>query len=96
MLSAQTPCTEIEPFAFTVNTDGDWLDVGQPSPSGMLHRMAHSVTKVSCLTTDVTFPSQFGDSSWYQCQLSIFPSGGYPRMLAVLGNDGKMIPQFRG
>lgn len=62
MLSPQTTCAQIEPFAFAIDAYGDYLDVGQPAPSSMLHRMAHSVTKVSCLSANVTFPSQLSDS----------------------------------
>ncbi len=97
MLSAQTPGTQIEPCGFAVNTYGNSLDIGQPAPSSMLHGMAHSVAKVPCLTAKVAFSSQDVDSFLVQycCQLSVATPSAGPFMLACLGNDGKMIPQFR-
>ncbi len=95
MLGAQTPCAQVEPFAFAVDTYGDRLNVGQPAPSGMLHRMAHSVAKVSCLSTNVTLLSQFTNSYWSGVAASfLFPALGYPLYMAGLDNNGKMIPQI--
>lgn len=91
MLSAQTSCAQIESSAFPVDVHGDWLDVREPAPSGVLHRVAHSIAEMACLPTEIALRSQVFDSflDWYR-QPSYVNS-----FVFSLDDNVKMIPQFR-
>jgi|GEM_PF-3410082 hypothetical protein len=93
MLSAQTPRAHIEPLAFPVDIQGDWLDIRKPAPSCMLHRVAYPVTEMARLPAKFTLCSQVSDS-FVICNL-VLPTGTATLVLASLDGSVKMIPQFR-
>ena len=62
MLTAQAAGTQVKPFRLPIKNDRGWLYIGQPAPSGMLLRVAYSVTEVYCLATDIAFSSQIVNS----------------------------------
>ncbi len=62
MLIAHALSAQINLFRFSIDNDGSALDVRQPTPSGMLFRVAHPVAEVYTLATDITFISQIANS----------------------------------
>ena len=68
MLTAQTACAQINAFWLPVSDNRSWLDIRQPASLGMLFRVAYSVTKVCCFSTEFTFISQM-INSFHQSKL---------------------------
>ena len=62
MLSSHTSSTQVNPFRFTVNGDGSWLDVRQPASVRMPLRVAYVMSILNPFATEVTSSSQFLNS----------------------------------
>ncbi len=58
IVAMQTSGAYIEPFRFPLNCKRCRLNIGQPTTSGMLFRMAYIISEVYSFSTYIAFPGQ--------------------------------------